>query len=77
MPKNEGRMFRYFNSTCQQWSDSLKSLRKAEKKQMKNKEKEMRLQKSSLKEFKKMRKEQELMIQMFSHKFLTFYFSDL
>ena len=38
---------------------SLKSLRKAGKKQMKNKEKERRLQKSSLKEFRKMRKEQE------------------
>ena len=41
---------------------------------MKNKEKESRLQKSSLKDFRKMRKEQESMIQMFNHKFHSFYF---
>ena len=35
------------------------------------------LQKSSLKEFRKMRKEQESIIQIFNRKFHTFYFSDL
>ena len=40
MPKNDGSMFYYFNSTSQQWRKSLKSLRKVGKKQTKNKEKE-------------------------------------
>ena len=39
MPKSKGSIFRYFDSTSQQWNKSLKSLREALKKQMKNKEK--------------------------------------
>ena len=31
--KNKGSMFHYFDSTCQQWNKSLKSLRKIEKEQ--------------------------------------------
>ena len=70
-------MFHYLSSTCQQWNKSLKSLWKARKKQTKNKEKERSLQKSSLKEFRKMRKEQESIIQMFNQKGYTFSFSNL
>ena len=53
---------------------SFKRLRKVGKKQMKNKEKERRLQKSLLKDFRRMRKEQESMTQMLDHKFHAFYF---
>ena len=72
VPKNEESMFRNFDSTCQQWNKGLKSLRKVGKKQAKNKEKERRPQKSLLKESRKMRKQQELMIQMSSHIRFTF-----
>ena len=57
MPKNEGSMLRYFSSTTQQRYKSLKRLRKAGKEQAKNKYKKRWLQKSSLKEFRKMREE--------------------
>ena len=63
----------HFPTMEQEFKKPHKSVKKANKKTKKKR----RLQKSSLKEFRKMRKEQLLMIQIFNHKFHTFYFSGL